>query len=55
MFLNKSNKGMKMQITKEGILKALKRVNDPDLHKDLVTLKMIDNIKVDGSKISFGL
>ena len=53
MFLNKSNKGMKMQITKEGILNALKRVNDPDLHKDLVTLKMIDNIHVDGKKISF--
>lgn len=52
MFLNKSNKGMEMQITKEGILNALKRVNDPDLHKDLVTLKMIDNIQINGNKIS---
>jgi len=52
MFFNKSKKGMHMQITKEGILNALKRVNDPDLHKDLVTLKMIDNIQVSGSKIS---
>ena len=41
-----------MQITKEGILNALKRVNDPDLHKDLVTLKMIDNIQINGNKIS---
>ena len=52
MFLSKSSKGMKMQITKEGILNALKRVNDPDLHKDLVTLKMIDNIQIDGNKLS---
>jgi ATP-binding protein involved in chromosome partitioning len=43
---------MKMQITKEGVLNALKRVNDPDLHKDLVTLKMIENIQIDGNKIS---
>jgi len=53
MFFNKSNKGTQMQITQEGILNALKRVNDPDLHKDLVTLKMIDNIQVNENKISF--
>ena len=41
-----------MQITQEGILNALKRVNDPDLHKDLVTLKMIDNIQINENKIS---
>jgi ATP-binding protein involved in chromosome partitioning len=52
MFFNKSNKGTQMQITQEGILNALKRVNDPDLHKDLVTLKMIDNIQVNENKIS---
>jgi len=52
MFFNKSDKGKKMQITEEGILNALKRVNDPDLHKDLVTLKMIDNIRITGNKIS---
>jgi len=52
MFFNKSIKGLHMQITKEGVLNALKRVNDPDLHKDLVTLKMIDNIQVSGDKVS---
>lgn len=52
MFFNKSNKGTQMQITQEGILNALKRVNDPDLHKDLVTLKMIDNIQINENKIS---
>ena len=52
MFFNKSNKGTQMQITQEGILNALKRVNDPDLHKDLVTLKMIDNIQVNENMIS---
>jgi len=52
MFFNKSDKGMNMTITKEGILKVLKRVNDPDLHKDLVTLNMVDNIQIDGNNVS---
>jgi ATP-binding protein involved in chromosome partitioning len=40
------------QISKEGIIKALSRVNDPDLHKDLVTLNMVDNIKINGNDVS---
>ena len=42
-----------MSITKEAILTALKEVNDPDLKKDLVTLGMIQNIKIDGSQVAF--
>jgi len=38
---------------KEDILKALSEVQDPDLKKDLVTLNMIEDVMVDGSKISF--
>ncbi|RLD22650.1 MAG: MRP family ATP-binding protein [Bacteroidetes bacterium] len=42
-----------MNITKEQVLEALSNVMDPDLGKDLVTLNMIDGVKVDGKNISF--
>lgn len=42
-----------MQITKEAILAALQTVEDPDFKKDLVTLKMVEDIKIDGNRISF--
>src|SRR5690554_3690413 len=42
-----------MAITQEQVLDALKFVIDPDLGKDLVTLNMIDEIKIDGLNISF--
>ncbi|MCP4458620.1 MAG: Mrp/NBP35 family ATP-binding protein [Cytophagales bacterium] len=38
---------------REDILKALSEVQDPDLKQDLVTLKMIEDVVVDGNKISF--
>ena len=41
-----------MAITKETILKALSEVQDPDLKKDLVTLNMIQNIRIEGDSIS---
>ncbi|NOX46658.1 MAG: Mrp/NBP35 family ATP-binding protein [Chlorobi bacterium] len=44
-----------MSFTKEQILDALKHVDDPDLKKDLVTLKMIENIKIEGKKVTFDL
>ncbi len=44
-----------MSITKEKILDALRHVDDPDLHKDLVTLNMIQNVKIEGKKVSFDL
>lgn len=40
-------------ITKERVLIALSKVQEPDLKKDLVTLNMIENIEVEGNKISF--
>jgi ATP-binding protein involved in chromosome partitioning len=42
-----------MNITKEQVLNALKHVNDPDLNKDLVSLNMIGNIRIEGSRIGF--
>ncbi|MBL7790231.1 MAG: Mrp/NBP35 family ATP-binding protein [Chitinophagales bacterium] len=40
-------------INQENVLIALSRVPEPDLKKDLVTLNMIQDIKIDGQKISF--
>lgn len=37
----------------EQVLRALGRVQEPDLKRDLVTLKMIENLTVDASGISF--
>ena len=42
-----------MEITKELVLEALSTVNDPDLKQDLVTLKMIEDVTVEGKNISF--
>ena len=42
-------------ITTEQVLQALSNVIDPDLHKDLVSLQMIEDIHVDGEKVSFTL
>ncbi len=43
------------QITQAHILSALRKVMDPELNKDLVTLNMIRNIRIDGSKVTFNL
>ena len=37
----------------ETILQALRIVQDPDLHKDLVALGMIEDVKIDGGRVSF--
>jgi len=42
-----------MNINREKIVEALRHVEDPDLKKDLVTLNMIENISVEGNKVSF--
>ena len=36
-----------MPVTKEEVLRALSVVKDPDLGRDLVTLGMIENVKID--------
>jgi ATP-binding protein involved in chromosome partitioning len=40
-------------ITAERVLEALSTVNDPDLHRDLVTLGMIENVSIEGGRVSF--
>lgn len=40
-------------MTQDDILKALSRVQEPDLGKDLVTLNMVRDIEINGNEISF--
>ncbi|HZY35695.1 MAG TPA: Mrp/NBP35 family ATP-binding protein [Mucilaginibacter sp.] len=42
-------------ITREQVLEALSNVEEPDLKKDLVTLNMIQDIHIDGNKVSFSV
>lgn len=42
-----------MELTKDRIIDALRTVNDPDLHKDLVSLKMVKDVAVDGDRVAF--
>src|SRR5690349_20020078 len=42
-------------ITPEAVLAALSTVQDPDLHRDLVTLGMIENVVVAGGEVAFTL
>lgn len=41
------------QITHENVLGALSKVEDPDLHEDLVTLGMVRDIEINGDAVSF--
>jgi len=40
-------------MTESDILKALSNVQEPDLGKDIVTLNMVKDIKIDGDNVSF--
>jgi ATP-binding protein involved in chromosome partitioning len=42
-------------LTEEQILTVLKKVQDPDLRKDIVSLGFIRNLKIDGGKVAFDL
>ncbi len=42
-------------ITRDSVLKALSNVDDPDLRKDVVSLGMIENLKIDDVNVSFDL
>jgi len=44
-----------IEITREQVLQALGNVEEPDLKKDLVTLNMIQNIRIDGNHVSFSV
>lgn len=40
-------------LTEANVLDALRLVNDPDLHRDIVSLNFIKDLKVDGRNVSF--
>ncbi|WP_158861237.1 Mrp/NBP35 family ATP-binding protein [Lunatibacter salilacus] len=42
-----------MRLSEDNVLKALSTVNDPDLKRDLVSLGMIQDLKISENKISF--
>jgi len=44
-----------MTITKEAVLSALSKVQEPDLHEDLVTLNMIRNLEITDDKVTFSI
>ncbi len=43
----------KCVMTEADVLNALKHVEEPDLHKDLVTLGMVKDIKINGDEVIF--
>lgn len=40
-------------VTEAIVLDALRQINDPDLHKDIVTLEFIKDLLIDGGHVSF--
>ena len=42
-----------MSVTSEQVLSALRAVQDPDLHKDIVTLGFVKDVSVTGSEVDF--
>jgi len=42
-----------MQVDQRAVLEALKVVRDPDLHRDIVSLGFIKDLKIDGGRVAF--
>ena len=45
--------GKSTRVTKEAVLGALRQVQEPELHQDLVTLNMVKDIEIDEGKVTF--
>ncbi len=46
---------MSTAITEASVLEALKNVRDPDLNRDIVSLKFIKNLRIDGGRVAFSI
>ena len=44
---------MSQSLTESAVLDALRVVRDPDLHKDIVALGFVKNVRIDGGRVSF--
>ncbi len=44
-----------MSVTEAVVLDALRVVRDPDLNRDIVALKFIKNLRIDGGRVSFSI
>jgi ATP-binding protein involved in chromosome partitioning len=44
-----------MAIAEASVLEALKAVKDPDLHRDIVSLGFIKNLRIDGGRVAFAI
>jgi ATP-binding protein involved in chromosome partitioning len=42
-----------LSVTQEQVLNALRTVQDPDLHKDIVALEFVKDVKINGSEVDF--
>ena len=42
-------------IAEAAVLDALRAVNDPDLHKDIVTLGFVKNLKIANGAVAFSI
>src|SRR5206468_11567528 len=51
-FWNKEKDG---SVTEEQVLEVLKKVQDPDLRKDIVSLGFIRNLKIESGNVAFDL
>src|SRR3982751_647789 len=41
--------------TEEAVLQALSAVRDPDLNRDIVSLKFIKKLRIEGGRVSFAI
>ena len=42
-----------MKVTDEQVLAALRTIQDPDLHKDIVTLGFVKDVRIEGGEVDF--
>ncbi len=43
------------EVTEQAVMAALSRVEDPELHRDVVSLNMVRDLKIEGSRVSMTL
>ena len=44
---------MTSSVSEATVLDALRAVRDPDLHRDIVALKFVKNLRIDGGRVAF--